>query len=301
MAGAFTTVNLSQLPAPGVVEVLDYEAILAAMLADLRARDPVFDALVESDPAFKILEVAAYRELLLRQRVNDAARAVMLAFAAGSDLDQIGGNYGVQRLVLDPGDPASVPPVEPTYESDEDFRSRILLSLEGYTSAGSVGAYQFHALSASGDVKDVSVASPPLVPGQVDVAILSRTGDGAASSPLLAAVEAALSAEDVRPLCDTVVVQPASIVNYSITAVLKTYPGAGQEAVLAAAQEAAQAYADSMHLIGRDVTRSGIFAALHQPGVQNVTLTSPSADVVIGWNQAAWCTGVSVTLGGTDE
>jgi phage-related baseplate assembly protein len=301
MAGAYTQVNLSQLQPPDVIEALDFETIFAAMLADLQARDPVFSALVESDPAYKILEVAAYRELLLRQRINDAAKSVMLALATGADLDQIAANYNVDRLVIDPGAPTAVPPVPPTYESDADFRNRILLSLEGYTTAGSVGAYQFHALSASGDVKDVAVASPPLVPGQVNVAVLSRTGNGAASTPLVNTVYAALSADTVRPLCDAVVVQSAGIVNYSITAVLTLYPGVGQETALAAALAAAQAYAADMHRIGRDITRSGLFAALHQPGVQNVSLTAPAADVVIAWNQAAWCTAINVTVGGTGE
>jgi len=301
MAGAFTTVNLSELQAPAVVETLDYEAILSAMLADLQARDPVFTALVESDPAYKILEVAAYRELLIRQRVNDASKAVMLAFATGADLDQIGANYNVARLTIDPGNPVAVPPVPPTLETDEDFRNRILLSLEGYTTAGSVGAYQFHALSADGDVKDVGVASPPLVPGQVNVSVLSNTGDGTPDAGLIATVLAALNAETVRPLCDTVIVQAAEVVDYAITAVLKTYPGSGQEAVLSAAISAATKYAADMHRMGRDITRSGIFAALHQPGVQNVALSSPAADIVIGWNQAPWCTAVNVTLGGTDE
>lgn len=98
---SFTAIDLSQLPAPSVVEPLDYEQILGAMLADLKARDPSFDALVESDPAYKILEVAAYRELLIRQRVNDAGRSVMLAYATGSDLDHLGALMGVSRLVDD--------------------------------------------------------------------------------------------------------------------------------------------------------------------------------------------------------
>ena len=87
---SFTAIDLSNIPAPEVVETLDFSAILAAMVADLQARDPAFTALVESDPAWKILEVAAYRELLLRQRINDASRAVMLAFATGADLEHLG-------------------------------------------------------------------------------------------------------------------------------------------------------------------------------------------------------------------
>ena len=299
MAGAFTTVNLSQLPAPGVVETLDYEAILASMLADLQARDTAFTALVESDPAYKVLEVAAYRELLLRQRVNDAARSVMLAFATGSDLDQIGANYSVQRLVMDPGDPAAVPPVEPTYESDDDFRARIQLSPEGYTTAGSEGSYVFHGLGADADVKDIQAVSPTA--GAVTVYVLSRTGNGAASAPLLAAVDAVLNADTVRPMTDNVTVLSASIVNYTITAQLVMYPGPDATVVREAALAAVTAYAEAQRRIGYDVTLSGIYAALHQPGVQRVNLTAPTANLTISNGQASYCTAITVTVAsGTD-
>lgn len=298
MAGAFTTVNLSQLPAPDVVETLSFEAILSAMLADLQARDPAFSALVESDPAYKILEVAAFRELLLRQRVNDAAKAVMLAFAQGSDLDHIGANYNVPRLMIDPGDPSAIPPVPPTYESDDAFRARIPLSLEGYTTAGSEGSYVFHAISADGNVKDASAVSP--VPGDVTVYVLSHDGNGEADQPLLDTVAAALNAEKVRPMTDNVTVLSASIVNYSIEAVLTLYQGPAADAVLAAAQAAIEQYAADMHRIGFDITLSGIYKALHQAGVQNVTLTEPTANIVVSDGQAAYCTGIALTVGGTD-
>lgn len=299
MAGAFTAVDLSQLPFPTVVEPLDFETIFAAMLADLQSRDPVFSALLESDPAYKILETAAYRELLIRQRVNNAAKAVMLAYAEESDLDQLAANYNIARLVIIPGDPLSVPPTLPVYEKDDEFRRRILLSLEGYTTAGSVGSYIFHAISASADVLDVAVTSQ--LPGQVNVAVLSRTGTGEAPPATLDAVTAALNAEIVRPLCDTVIVQSAVIVNYAITASLITFPGTGQQQVLDAATAAASAYAEKMHRLGLDITRSGIFAALHQPGVQNVVLTAPAADLVISWSDAGHCTAITLTAGGFDE
>lgn len=299
MASAYTKVDLSQLPPPGVVETLDYETVLAEMLADLRARDAAFSALVESDPAYKILEVAAFREVLIRQRVNDAALAVMVAYATGADLDQIAANYDVARLLITPADETTIPPTEAVYESDDDFRVRIILSLEGYTTAGSRGSYIFHALSASGDCKDVSVTS--LTPGTVNVAVLSRTGTGAAPAATIAAVTEALNAEVTRPLCDTVAVTSAQIVNYSITASLTLFPGAGQAEVLAGAIAAAEAYASEQHRLGRDITRSGIFAALHQPGVQNVSLTAPAADIVNAWNQAPHCTGITVTIGGTGD
>lgn len=299
MASTLTAVNLADIPAPTIIETLDFETIFAAMLANLQALDPAFTALVESDPAYKILEVAAYREVLIRQRVNDAAHGVMLAYAVGTDLDNLAANYDVARLLITPADDTTIPPTPAVYESDDDFRVRILLSLEGYTTAGSRGSYMFHALSADPDVADVAVTS--LTPGTVNVAILSRTGTGAASSGLIATVNSALNAEVVRPVCDTVIVTSATIVNYAITASLAVYPGVGQAEVLASSIAAANAYAASMKKIGRDITLSGVYAALHQPGVQKVTLTSPSANIVNAWNQAPNCTGITVTISGTDE
>lgn len=299
MAGGFTAVDLSQLAAPDVVEQIDFETILAAMLADLRARDPEFDALVESDPAFKILQVAAYRETLLRQRVNEAGRAVMLAYAAGADLDNLGALFSQQRLVVDPGDANAIPPVPPTLEGDTDFRRRIQLSLEGFSTAGPRGAYLFHALSASGDVLDASATSP--TPGDVLITILSRTGDGTAGPALVNTVEAALNDDDVRPLTDTVTVQSATIVNYTIAATLYFYDGPDRAVVLASAQAAVEKYAEAQRRLGRDVTLSGVYAALHQPGVQRVDLIAPAANLVIGTNEASRVTSISLTDGGVDE
>lgn len=301
MAGTFTSIDLAQLPAPEIVETISFEDIVAAMLADLQRRDPTFTALLESDPAYKILEVAAYREVLLRQRVNDGARGVMLAYAVKGDLDQIGANYDVERLVIQAGDPNAIPPTVDVMESDGDFRRRIQLAPEAQTSAGSIGAYVFHALSASGDCLDVAVPDVPLTPGTVNVAVLSRTGDGTAPQATLDAVSAALTADEVRPLCDTVVVASAVVVPYSIQATLTLYPGAGADQVLAAANAAATAYADRMHALGMDVTRFGILAALGITGVQNVNLVQPPADVAINWNQASSCTGIVLTVGGTNE
>lgn len=299
MAGSFTVVDLSQLAPPDVVEQISFEDIKALMLADLVARYPEFSALVESDPAYKIIEVCAYREVLVRQRANESAQAVMLAFAEESDLDHIGANFNVGRLVIDAGDPDAVPPVEPTYESDAEYRARIPLSLEGYTTAGSEGSYVFHGLSADGDVKDVQAVSP--VPGDVTVYVLSRTGDGTASAELLDTVDAALNAQDVRPLTDHVTVQSAAITNYTIQAQLVVYPGPDSDVVLAAAIAAAEEYATSVHRIAYDATRSGIFAALHQTGVQNVILTTPAANVVMGDGQAPYCTTFNITLAPTPD
>lgn len=298
MSGSFTAVDLSKLAAPSVVESIDFEAIFSEMMADLRSRAPEFDALVESDPAYKIIEVAAYREMLLRQRVNEGAQAVMLAYAAGADLDQIAANYNLDRLVIVAADPDANPPIEAVLETDTDLRRRVQLSFEGFSVAGPVGAYIFHALGANAEVLDASVDSPS--PGVVVVTVLSRSGDGSASPGLIAAVDAVLSSDDVRPLTDEVTVQGATIVNFAVEAELTIYPGPDSAVVLAQAEAALGDYIEAQQRLGRDVTRSGLFAALHQSGVQNVNLTSPIADIVISMSEAAYCTGTTVSVVGTD-
>lgn len=296
---AFTQIDLSTLPAPDVIEELSFETIFAAMLADLQARDPVFDALLESDPAYKILEVAAYRELLVRQRVNDAARAVMLAYATGTDLDQLGALFGVERFVVVEADPEAVPPIAAVLESDTEFRRRIQLSLEGFSVAGPEGAYIFHSLSAHPDVLDVSATSPD--PGEVLISVLSRVGNGQPTTTVLNAVNAALNDDAIRPLTDLVTVQAATKVDFAVTAALYTYPGPDSSVVLTAATAALNDYITSVRKVGFDITLSGIYAALHQPGVQRVSLTAPTANITINETSYGHCTAKTITLAGTDE
>lgn len=300
MAGTYTAIDLSQLPPPQVVEVIDYGKILQEILNDFYARMEAtgqpFTALVESDPAYKLAETAAYREMLVRQRANESALAVMLAYAKRSDLDQLGANVNLQRLVLIPADNTTLPPTPAVMESDEAFRARIQLRFESVTTAGSEGSYVFHALSADAGVKDVQPVSP--IPGQVLVYVLSREGNGTADEQLLDKVEAALNAETVRPMTDQVMVQSASIIEYTIEAVLTLYPGPDANVILQAATDELRTYTASMHRIGFNVNLSGIYRALHRPGVQNVTLTTPTADIEVDEGQAAYCTGINITIAG---
>lgn len=298
---AFTAIDLSRLPAPNVVEALDYESILSAMQADLIARAPDLEAVlaVESDPLNKLLQVCAYREANLRQRVNDAARARMLAYATGSDLEHIAANYNETRRVLDPGDATAIPPVPPAYEDDETLRQRCLLAMEGLSNAGTAGSYTYHAMASDVRVKGASVVSDE--PGNVLVIVLSTEGDGTASAELQSVVLAAVSADTVRPLCDAVAVQSAVVQTYAVEASLTVYPGPDASVVRQAAISACQQYASEHHHLGHDITLSGLYAALHQPGVHRVTLASPTEDIICDNRQAAYCTGINISVSGINE
>ena len=299
-------IDLSRLPAPNIIEPLDYETLLAERKARLIAlypeeeRDAITELLaLESEPLVKLLEENAYRELVLRQRINEAAKAVMLAYANDADLEHLGALFEVGRLITDPGEPDAMPPVPPTYETNSELRRRIQLSLDGLSTAGPAQAYVFHALSADGRVKDASVASP--APGQVVVTVLARDNGGLADAAVLEAVSQAINAEDVRPLTDQASVQAAEILDYALDATLYLYPGPDSTVVLAEARAQAEAYTTEQHQLGRDVTLSGLYAALHRPGVQRGELASPTASVTVTPQQAAHCSGITLHEGGIDE
>jgi phage-related baseplate assembly protein len=327
----FTAVDLSRLPAPQVIEALSYEQIYAQQLAVFRGLAPDFDATVPSDPVIKLIGVTAYREFLLRGTINDAARAVMVAYATDADLDALAALFGVARRMLDPGNPLLN--IVPTYESDTEFRRRLVLAPEGYSVAGPEGAYIFHALSAAADVLDASATSPTpddikaLVlgaladngapetlilaiktimdeatwPGSVLVTVLSRVGDGTASEELRAAVDAHVSDETVRPLTDFVTVQGAEILRYRIIAELTTFAGPDGSLVIDQARTRAAEYAERQHRLGLDITLSGLYAALHVEGVQNVNLIEPAAPIPVDRTQAAFCTEIQLTHAGVGE
>lgn len=299
-------IDLSQLPAPQIVDVTDFETLLAERKAEFVALHPkdeqeaVMRTLeLESEPVTKLLQENAYRELLLRQRINEAAQAVMVAYAMGGDLDQIAANYNVKRLTVTPADYDAVPPVAAVMESDEALRLRVPAAFEGLSVTGPTAAYEFHARSADGRVADASATSP--APAEVVLTVLSREGDGTAEKDLLDVVEKALNSENVRPVADRLTVRSAEIIPYRVEATIFLYPGPEAEPVMAAAKASLQKYIASQTRLGRDIRRSAIFAALHVEGVQRVELASPLADVVLNKTQAASCTHWSVTNGGTDE
>lgn len=292
------TIDLSLIPLPDAVEEIDPPVILAQWIAALIAADPAYNGLVESDPAYIQGEAISYREGRLRQRINEAVNAVFLATSTGNDLDVKAADYGVVRRVIDPGDPDAVPPRDPEYEGDDEFRQRVWLSMQALSVAGPYGAYLYFSLSASPDVLDAKPYGPEdhNLPGEVHIYVLSRIGDGTANQALLDIVLAVLSDEDVRPLTDYVTVHSATITTYTISATLHLKPGPDPQSVKNAAMQAAQAYADSVHRIGQPVAESGIYKALHQSGVDRVTLDSPVGDLIPVMGEAFYCSGITLAF-----
>ena len=317
-------IDLSQLPPPQLLETLDFEAIYARKLEQFKEIYPDWSAVLESDPVVKLLELSAYQELMLRAWVNDAAVSTMLAYARGTDLDNKAADYGVSRLLMTPAHPDAEPPIEAVYEEDERLRYRCQMALEGLSVAGSRGAYLFHSLSASAWVTDASVDSPVFaavpvsdalrsqlpagalvlvcsdaagliapLPGDVSIAVLpmdsSIHGD-----ELAAVVQVALSADDVRPLTDRPRVSAGQATGFRVQAVIEIENGPDSQTVLAEARAGLNSTLASTRKLGRTLSRSAIFAALHVAGVSRVILTEPVEDIRCDVRHFPQCDAISL-------
>jgi len=320
-------IDLSLLPPPDVVETLEFETLYQDVLSIFRAHmGDQWTALLESDPVVKLMEVMAYREMLMRARVNAAAKASTLAYAKGADLDNRAADYGVERLTIRAADPDAVPPVAAVMEGDEALRYRTRLSLEALSVAGSSGAYEYHALSSSADLVHVSVDSPRFsgvpvsaevkallpdgamvvvcnydaglaspLPGDVSLAILAATASTTPAEQLVATVQAALSAESVRPITDRPRVQNGAPSDFKVQAVLHVEAGPDPAVVKASARQGLDvAIAEARRLEGQ-LPLSAIYAALHVTGISKVDLTHPADGVVCDKRHYPNCTSIALT------
>ena len=293
-----STVDLSALPAPPVLEELDFEQAYAEELAAFRLyMGDNWTAELESDPVVKLLELGVYRRIQNRARVNDGAKALLLAYAIDGDLDQLAGNVRLKRLVIQEENLNTVPPTPRVMESNDALRERVQLVYEGLTTAGPRNSYILHARNASALVADATAESPS--PAEVVVTVLHLQGNGVAEQPLLDVVMRYLSDDDIRPVGDRLTVQSAEVIEYRIDAVLHMAgTGSENEAILAAAEQRLAGWINPRRRLGVEVPRSAIDAQLHISGVGRVDLLDWQ-DIKPTKYQAAYCVGFTVKQGGT--
>lgn len=269
------SINLANVPLPAVVEVLSFEEILVDMQDDLIERFPDIEPALqlESSIANKLMQVFAYRELLLRARVNDAAKALMLATAGGTDLDNFAADFGMERLVIGEDDDGN-----PIYESDDDFRNRRNLAPDGYAAAGPENAYRFFALSADGKVKQAEAIKGEN--NRCDVILLGRDGDGEVSQEIVSKVYDALSPKTRRPLTDSVYVRSAAIVHQPIKVNITVQTGPDPVTIAAKAKASIEKYAQDRASIGAVLRVDGIIGAAHSGNaLESAVVIEPEADV----------------------
>ena len=180
-------------------------------------------------------------------------------------------------------------------ESDDQLRVRIKLAPDAFSTAGSRGAYEFHARSVSPEIVDVTVKS--LTPGNVNIYPLGKGGRVPETVEINAILDAT-SGEKVRPLCDTVNVLVPEIVNYDIEVNVLPKQNADATTVQDAVTAALNAFGDErknqlglsallVQIIGVVQGVSGVFAC---------SVVEPTGDVTASDIQAIKLQTVTVNI-----
>lgn len=280
-ARRFDVVDIAAVATPAALEAWTFDAILDARFstfltywAQAVAADPtlpMYDVTkLRGNPVGFTQRVDAFREGLLRQRVNEAVLATFLLFAVGADLDARAAEYNTFRA---PG------------ESDASLRLRALLAWENLSIGGSYGGYEYQARSvAPSEILDCAVfghEAPGVPKGEVRIVVLGAGGRGVASPTLLAKVDQRFNGPDRRSVVkvnDKVVVVAANVPSYAIDATLVIPRGADPQVVLDAQRASAAQYAAYRHRIGGFVDAPGILDAIGSDNprvVQSVKLRAP--------------------------
>lgn len=262
---SWTEFDLSNFPPPEVIEELDFEALFAAFKADMIGRMPEIGPLLELEfePATKLGQVHSFVELNVRQRINDAIRANLLAYATGSDLDHLAVFYDVTRL---PG------------ESDARLKTRVILAIQGRSTGGTVPRYRGVALGASIRVADAVVYRAGTDP-TVHVAIYSTDNNNVPDENLLSRVRTALNDPAVRMVNDTIAVQAAVFEVIDVEANVWLLPETPDTLLDVLPDTVMDRWIEERGL-GFDLTHSWLISRLMVSGIQRVEIVAPSASVV---------------------
>ncbi|WLA44099.1 baseplate J/gp47 family protein [Bradyrhizobium elkanii] len=275
-------IDFARLPPPDVIETIDFEVLLKRYQDDVLSKNDKLAAALklEQSPTNIVLEAEAYGEMLVRTRINSAARAVMLAFSKGRDLDNLAAFFGVERAAG---------------ETDESLRRRAQLAPEAFSTAGSEGAYIFQALTADPThVRDATAVKMD-DRGRVKITVMARGSNPVPTTPTILLVRDRINSKGIRPLTDVVSVVPVRPITAQIVANIWLYPGPDASLVMSDIGKALQKVRDNVSLIGRDLTRSAIISALNQEGVQSVDLISPAENVVAGTDQCVIIESAAIT------
>lgn len=274
-------IDLAALPEVEYVAQHSHDQITKDTLAWVKANYNITLTGAES-PDYRIIRACNYREMLLRREYNRACLNLTLQHATGEHLDHIGATY--HRTTRNKN------------EKDEAYRQRIALSPEARSVAGPPGSYVWHVKAVDPTIRDVSAQE--LGQGKVGLYVLTDTGTlNAGLKRRIEAVVMDQSADRpqaVRPMAISVSVLACEMLNYTVTATLKTATGLEEGVVIKRARAAALAYTHRQMRIGERVVRSMLHYVLHIRGVTEVSLTG-WRDVAASLTQAPRCTGVHLS------
>ncbi|CAG9001772.1 MAG: hypothetical protein CENE_03799 [Candidatus Celerinatantimonas neptuna] len=318
LAQAFVVPDFETLLAEYQTAAVNYvaakDADVGNALKEALANDS--ELLAQITQAFVVKRQAEIREQ------NYWARQMFRKYVSESDMiDLLALQYNLKRQTIRAADTSVFPPTAAVMESDDSLLKRFDLAPYQFHTTGTRKGYRFHALTLgerpvttietqeNGDVlmrfsfpdvkealvKDAQARMVSPNSGQVAVAVLSRqSADGTASATLLKTVSDYLNRDDIAQESDTITTQSASIKVYQIEATLFTGGDPAHSVDQAAAVQSAQLFANQRHRLSQRIDRLELGNLLYGLDPLRVVLTHPASDVVCDWDEAPYCTGVTI-------
>jgi phage-related baseplate assembly protein len=175
-------------------------------------------------------------------------------------------------------------------ESDEQYRYRIWLAIESFSTCGPREAYEFWALSADPGIIQAVIHSAPEIAGEVWIYPLMKGGE-LPNADIMALVDASCNRDDRRPVTDFVTVKLATKFTYTLNVDYWILQG---NAVLADSIQAAvtQAALDWIEwqrsAISRDLNGSELTKRMLEAGAKRIVIISPNPSFqLMNYNQLA--------------
>jgi phage-related baseplate assembly protein len=295
LAERISVLNPDYLQRMLVLEDINTEEILAARMQRLKTLWASYDPPVaaqydvenlEFDPIKINQEACTFFELLLRDRVNQAARSITLAYAIGSDLDAIASRY-----------PGGVPRLEG--ESDDRYRRRIWLSPNTLSPHGTAEAYEFWALTALPALRDVTAIRSVMhdyYPTILITCLMEPPAGPKPSDEQLVQIRAYIQSLSRMGLTDVISVNPPKIKEIDYKVGVWLYPGASPDQTITKIQSSLEKLVTDQYWLGHDHTHMAIDAACSMTGVHHVEIIEPAENVFVPMDWIVRVNTVTVTL-----
>ena len=281
---------------PVLIRELDYEALKSRNIAifktfwenspQLQEIAPDFDTWIVETPIETVFaRFSAFHDMLLIAETNDWARAVLIVyFAFGTDLDRIAESEGLERF---------------EGETDAALQERIVLERRGKYGPGSDPWYVRNARNCDGRVRHVAVTGN----GRriVEIAILSKEGDGTPSAELIEKVQAYCSQSNIRRNNDIITVIPAVLLSVSVKASIRLLNGFPESILEDLTGKIINEWNDPENpRMGKDLTSSWLISRLHISGVYSVALVR-FQDIIVEPNRAVSISDIEIEITGWAE
>lgn len=181
-------------------------------------------------------------------------------------------------------------------ETDDQLRDRVKIAPSAFSVAGPTEAYEFWAKTTDPSIVDVNCVTT--APGVVTLYPLC-SGGALASTALKDKILAVCSDSKRRPQNDTVLVADPTVVSYTIDVTLTLFNSAVPSEVLTTVNANLSAFQQAgINTLGLDVVIAQIVGRCVVPGVYNVVVNSPIANIIADDATYTQCTGVAVNIGG---